>query len=137
MDSKQLEKCHTLAQQAAEKAYAPYSRFQVGCVLVSDDDQLHAGCNVENAAYPQSQCAEATAIGNLVTAGFRTIKDIVLYTPTEQFCWPCGGCRQRLWEFASADTLVRSYNVSGKCEIRRLGALLPDSFEKSNLDNHR
>ncbi len=134
MDSKQLEKCHILAQQTAEKAYAPYSRFHVGCVLVGENEQLYCGCNVENAAYPQSQCAEATAVGNLVTAGCRAIKQVVLYTPTEQFCWPCGGCRQRLWEFASPDTLVHSYNVSGKCETRRLGALLPDSFEKSNLN---
>jgi cytidine deaminase len=134
MNEKQLEKCHILAQQTANKAYAPYSNFHVGCVLLGSNGEFYCGCNVENASYGQSQCAEASAIGNLITDGCRDILQVVLYTPTEQFCWPCGGCRQRLWEFASTETPVISYNAKGKYEMRNLGNLLPDSFGKSNLE---
>lgn len=91
-----------LAKQAMARAYAPYSKFQVGACLRTDTGKLYAGANVENAAYPQGQCAEASAIGAMIAGGDRKIVEIVVMGGGAALCTPCGGCRQRLNEFASA-----------------------------------
>ena len=89
-----------LAREAAGRAYAPYSNFPVGAALRTTDGRRYAGANVENAAYPQGQCAEASAIGALVAGGGGRIAEVVVAAPSRELCTPCGGCRQRLREFA-------------------------------------
>jgi cytidine deaminase len=116
------------ARTARANAYAPYSKFAVGAALRGAGGQVFAGANVENAAYPQSQCAEASAIGQMIAAGERRIAALVVIggaTP----CPPCGGCRQRLAEFAPPDLPIHLCAPDGTELVRvTLGALLPLPF---------
>ena len=124
----------SLALAARAKAHAPYSRFAVGAALRTADGALHAGCNVENAAYPEGMCAEAGAIAAMVLAGGRLIAEIVVAGAGPAPCAPCGGCRQKLREFGRPDLLVRMVDAEGREVLRRtLGDLLPDSFGPENL----
>ena len=116
------------AIQAMASAYAPYSKFHVGAALLADNGKIYSGCNVENAAYPEGQCAETSAIGAMVAAGAREIAEVLVLAEGERLCTPCGGCRQRLAEFAEAGTPV---HVAGPEGVRRsftLGELLPEAF---------
>lgn len=122
-----------LAKQAMARAYAPYSKFQVGACLRTDTGKLYAGANVENAAYPQGQCAEASAIGAMIAGGDRKIVEIVVMGAGTALCTPCGGCRQRLNEFASADTPIHVCGPEGVRRTVTLGELLPYSFGPNNL----
>ena len=122
-----------LAKQAMARAYAPYSKFQVGACLRTDTGKLYAGANVENAAYPQGQCAEASAIGAMIAGGDRKIVEIVVMGGGAALCTPCGGCRQRLNEFASADTPIHVCGPEGVRRTVTLGELLPYSFGPNNL----
>ena len=133
MISENFEKLFLEAKNVREKAYVPYSQFKVGAAFLTESDSIISGCNVENAAYPQSQCAEASAIGNLVANGFTKIKEVVVIGSGDLLCSPCGGCRQRLREFASLDTLIHMCNVNGHLKTSTLVDLLPDSFGPENL----
>jgi len=113
------------AEAAMRNAYAPHSDFKVGAALRTPSGAIYAGANVENAAYPQSQCAEASAIGALIAAGEREIAAVALVAEKLDVCPPCGGCRQRLAEFAQPDTPV----YLGGHETTTLGELLPLSFQ--------
>src|SRR3954447_13760909 len=95
-----------MAKAAAANAYAPYSRLQVGAAVRTADGRRFAGANVENAAYPQGQCAEASAIGNMIAGGGGRVVEVVVAAPSEAECAPCGGCRQRLREFADQQTPI-------------------------------
>ena len=124
----------TAARQAREQAYAPYSHFAVGAALLDEQGRIHAGCNIENAAYPQGQCAEATAIGHLVLAGGRRIVAAAVVGVADSPVTPCGGCRQRLREFAADDLPIWTadlHTVSGRFT---LGQLLPSSFGPEHLN---
>jgi cytidine deaminase len=123
----------TLAQQAQDRAHAPYSGFRVGAVLRGGSGRLYAGCNVENAAYPQSQCAEASALGALVLGGDSRVTEVLVLGPGDRPLPPCGGCRQRLLEFAEADTPVHLYSASGENHTLTLGALMPHAFGPDRL----
>ncbi|WP_034474210.1 cytidine deaminase [Aestuariibacter salexigens] len=116
------------AVQAQLHAYAPYSGFHVGAAILADNGEISAGCNVENVAYPLGQCAEATAIGNMVTGGGNSIKHIVIASPNDDFCYPCGGCRQKIKEFAGPDTVVELLNQKGKTRTVSVEELLPFAF---------
>lgn len=116
------------ARAARARAHAPYSNFRVGAALRDEAGRIHAGCNVENAAYPQSQCAEATAIGAMVTAGGRRIEMIAVIGPDGTFCAPCGGCRQRIAEFAAAGTPVIIAGADGVLARTTIADLLPAAF---------
>ena len=121
----------TMIEQAAaarRNAHAPYSGFKVGACLRTADGELFAGCNVENVAYPQGQCAEASAIGAMVAAGGREIVEVVVMAAGEALCTPCGGCRQRLAEFAGPDTPVHVAGPDGPRARFTLGELLPHGF---------
>lgn len=122
------------ATTARSNAYAPYSGFAVGAAILDENGKVHAGCNVENAAYPQSQCAEATAIGAMIVAGGKRITAIAIAGPEGGApCTPCGGCRQRIREFASPDTPV-VITAGGKIITRHtLAELLPESFGPEHL----
>src|SRR5687768_16439316 len=94
------------ARAVQEQAYAPYSHFRVGAAVRTADGRVFAGCNVENAAYPQGACAEAGAIMAMVAAGERTIVEVLVVTDGEALSTCCGGCRQRLREFAGPSTPI-------------------------------
>ena len=133
MISKNFEKLFNAAKMVRENAHVPYSNFKVGAAFLTEDNSIISGCNVENAAYPQSQCAEASAIGNLVSQGFYQIKEVVVIGSGSLLCSPCGGCRQRLREFASLETQIHMCNSDGHLKTSTLKELLPDSFGPENL----
>ena len=120
------------AKAAQRAAYAPYSHFNVGAALRTRSGAIHSGCNVENAAYPQSSCAEAAAITALVAGGERRVTEALVLAGGPDLVTPCGGCRQRLREFASDAT---SIHLCGEGEVRTLtlGELLPLSFGPRHL----
>ena len=133
MISENYNRLFEAAKIVRDKAHVPYSRFKVGAAFLTDDNSIVVGCNVENAAYPQSQCAEATAIGNLVSQGFSKIKEVVVIGSGNLLCSPCGSCRQRLREFASLDVPIHMCNSEGHLKTSTLEELLPDSFGPENL----
>jgi homotetrameric cytidine deaminase len=118
------------AREVMRNAHVPYSHFAVGAALRGAGGGIHVGTNVENAAYPQSQCAEASAIGAMVAAGETRITAIAVVAQNVDLCPPCGGCRQRLSEFATADTPV----YLGNDTTTTLGELLPLSFGVAELN---
>jgi len=121
------------ARNAREQAYAPYSHFAVGAALLDEQGRIHAGCNVENAAYPQGLCAEAVALGQLVLAGGTRVLAAVVAGDAAQPVTPCGGCRQKLREFAASDAPVWSADSQGVTARHTLGELLPASFGPDHL----
>lgn len=120
-------------REAMGKAYAPYSNFPVGAVVRGASGQLYTGCNVENAAYPEGWCAEASAIAALVMGGERQIVEAAVMGHGEALVTPCGGCRQRLREFADPDTQIHICGPEGVRRTVTLGELLPLSFGPENL----
>jgi cytidine deaminase len=123
------------ARAAREHAYAPYSGFAVGAALLDEQGRIHAGCNIENAAYPQSQCAEASAIAHLILAGGQRIVAAVVVGVAPEPVSPCGGCRQRLREFAADDTPVWSADLHQVLARFTLGFLLPANFGPRHLSS--
>jgi cytidine deaminase len=121
------------ARRVREHAYAPYSRFAVGAALLDEQGRIHAGANVENAAYPQGLCAEASAIAHLVAAGGRRILAVAVVGEASEPVTPCGGCRQKLREFAAQDVPVLVADASGLRARYTLGDLLPASFGPAHL----
>lgn len=121
------------ANMARTNAHVPYSHFSVGAALRTASGRIFAGANVENAAYPQGQCAEASAIGAMVTAGEREITEVLVVGGSDGLCTPCGGCRQRLAEFAGLDVTVHVCGPEGLRRTVTLGELLPLSFSGRNL----
>jgi homotetrameric cytidine deaminase len=113
------------AETAMRNAYAPHSKFKVGAALRTPTGAIYAGANVENASYPQGQCAEASAIGALIAAGEREIAAVAVVAEQMDVCPPCGGCRQKLSEFAGPDTPV----YLGQSMTTTMGELLPLAFE--------
>ena len=116
------------AREAMGRAHAPYSRFKVGAAVRADDGSIHAGANVENSAYPQGQCAEASALGVLVAAGRSQIVEAAVIADSAGVCVPCGGCRQRLREFMPLDGRVHLCSAAGERRTVTLEELLPMSF---------
>ena len=110
---------------ARQAAYAPYSGFCVGAAVRGESGAVYTGCNVENAAYPEGICAEATAMAAMVMAGERRIEEIAVVGGGEQLCTPCGGCRQKIREFAADTTPVLVCGPDGLRRRFTLGELLP------------
>lgn len=133
-DDTTVQRLVAAARAAREHAYAPYSHFAVGAALLDEQGRIHAGCNIENAAYPQSQCAEATALGLLVMAGGRRVVAAAVVGVAAQPVTPCGGCRQRLREFADDDMPVWVADLSAVRAQYTLGQLLPASFGPDHLE---
>lgn len=119
---------------AMANAYAPYSNFSVGAAVRGASGRIYAGCNVENAAYPEGWCAETSAIAALVAAGETRIAEVAVAGPGDRLVTPCGGCRQRLREFAADDVAVHICGPEGLRKTVSLGELLPLSFGPDNLD---
>ena len=131
--SPDLDALFRAALAARERAYAPYSRFAVGAALRDEAGALHAGCNVENAAYPVGTCAEAGAIAAMVAAGGRRIREILVLAEGAAPVTPCGACRQRIREFAAGDTAVHAADPRGPLRRFTLDELLPASFGPETL----
>ena len=137
VDDDLMQRLLAAARAARGRAYATYSRFAVGAALLDEQGRVHAGCNIENAAYPQGQCAEASALAHLVLAGGSRILAAVVVGVAggadDQAVTPCGGCRQRLREFAADDAPVWAADLHSVRQRFTLGQLLPASFGPGHL----
>ena len=123
-----------VANEAHTAAYCPYSQYRVGAALRTVSGSVIAGCNVENAAYPLGSCAESGAIAAMVLAGDHEIVEVVGVTDGDEPGTPCGGCRQRLREFAGPDVVVHSVSATtGAARSLTVAELLPDSFGPERL----
>lgn len=123
------------AQQAAAQAYAPYSKFPVGVAVLADSGKIYTGCNVENASYGGTVCAERNAIGAAIVAGERKFNALLVYTPQAMLTPPCGICRQVIAEFFSPDAPIASCNHLQQQQQWTLGELLPAAFTPTYLAN--
>jgi cytidine deaminase len=121
------------ARQAMARCHAPYSQFPVGAALRGDDGNIYRGANIEVASFPEGWCAETTAIGQLIMAGAQRITEVAVIAEKMVACTPCGGCRQRLAEFADADTKVHLCDNDGIVQTVTLGELLPFAFDSDAL----
>lgn len=121
------------ARQAQQHAYAPYSRFQVGAAVLDEQGRIHAGCNVENAAYPEGSCAEAAALAAMVLAGGRRARAVAVVGSGGHWITPCGGCRQKLREFCGPDTPIFTASPTAAGPTHTLADLLPHSFGPDHL----
>jgi homotetrameric cytidine deaminase len=121
------------ADAVMHNAYAAYSDFRVGAALRTPSGAIYTGANVENAAYPQGQCAEASAIGVMIAAGESEIAAVAVVAEKLDICPPCGGCRQRLKEFAKPETPVYLGRPGGPLEVTSIGELLPLAFDEGSL----
>ncbi len=123
------------ARAAQARSYSPYSHFPVGACLRGESGRLFTGCNVENASYPEGWCAETSAIAAMVLAGDHRIEAIVVVAESDPACPPCGGCRQRLAEFAAPTTPVHMVDLHGEVTTTTLGDLLPHAFSSRQLES--
>jgi len=132
-----LDLLFAAAEGARARAYAPYSHFSVGAAILGSDGTVHAGCNIENAAYPEGTCAEAGAIAHMVMAGVTGLAEIAVVGgpegSAEILCPPCGGCRQKLREFGGLLAKVHLRGADGKVRTFRVEDLLPVSFGPEHL----
>lgn len=123
------------AKDVRENAYAPYSGFKVGAALRSASGQVHAGCNVENIAYPEGTCAEAGAIAAMIAAGETNFVEIAVIADGPEPVAPCGGCRQKLLEFAAPAATITMATLDGKNLTTEVAELLPGAFDRSQMGN--
>lgn len=122
-----------LAKEAMDKAYVPYSHFHVGAAILTVGGKYYSGCNVENAAYPEGTCAEAGAIAAMVLGGDSQIQDIYVMGKGDLLVTPCGGCRQKIREFATEQTRIHICSPTQIQKTLTMDELLPLSFGPENL----
>lgn len=127
-----VEKLINAAAAARERAYAPYSHFKVGAALLTKEGRYYTGCNIENASYSLTCCAERVALFKAVSNGERDFEAIAVTAGTQDFCVPCGACRQALAEFG-ADLRVFMANAQGEYRVQSLSELLPAAFDREAL----
>ena len=128
-----LQRLLTVAQDARTHSHSPYSHYAVGAAVLDEHGAVHAGCNIENAAYPQGWCAETSAIGAMITAGEHTIVEVLTISNGQMIGTCCGGCRQKIREFAALNTPIYSCGIEGLRRTFTLDELLPYSFGPENL----
>jgi len=121
------------AAGAMKNSYAPYSRFPVGAALECEDGSVFTGSKIENAALGNTLCAERSAVASAVSAGHRRFKRIAIYAESNSYCFPCGTCRQVLWEF-SQGVEVLCARSDGRYVSYPLSALLPEAFGKEQME---
>lgn len=121
------------AKKASQNAYAPYSKFKVGAAILSKNNQIYVGCNVENLSYPNGTCAEAGAIAAMVAGGDKKISKILVFADTQELITPCGACLQRIKEFSDVETQVLLANAQGVQKTLKILELLPFAFDNSEL----
>lgn len=134
MPSVSDETLKSIANDMLEIAYVPYSKFPVGAAILTKDGQIFSGCNIENASYPLTNCAERTAIFKAVSEGKREFDRIVVTANTEGPVSPCGACRQVMAEFCDPDMPVILTNVKGDTAQTTVSALLPGAFTEKDMD---
>ena len=122
------------ATAVRENAYAPYSRFRVGAALRASSGAVYAGCNVENVAYPEGTCAEAGAIASMVAAGDTRIAELLVIANSPDPVPPCGGCRQKIAEFADPSVIVILCPTDGKSRTTTVADLLPGVFTAAHME---
>lgn len=122
------------ATQVRENAYAPYSRFKVGAAIRAASGKIYSGCNVENVAYPEGTCAEAGAIAAMIAAGDTVIAEMLVIADSPSPVPPCGGCRQKIAEFAASDVRVTLCTTDGAMRVMTVADLLPGSFTAAHMD---
>lgn len=132
-NNKTNEEIFTMLKAIRSLAYSPYSNFQVAACILAENNKYYTGCNVENAAYPLGCCAEASAISNMILDGAKKIKEISVLGSGNMLATPCGGCRQRIREFATDNCIVHLYTDEGYKQSVTLAELLPLSFGPANL----
>ncbi len=117
------------ARQAMRLCHAPYSRFPVGAAIRADDGKVYSGANIENLAFPEGWCAETTAISHMIMGGAKKIVEIAVIAEKLALCPPCGGCRQRIREFADSSTRIYLCDETGVGKTMTMNELLPHSFD--------
>ncbi|NNE87158.1 MAG: cytidine deaminase [Silicimonas sp.] len=122
------------ASAVRKNAYVPYSKFKVGAALRTKSGALFAGCNVENVAYPEGTCAEAGAIAAMVAGGETEIAEIAVIADSPMPLTPCGGCRQKIFEFAVPGAVIILATVNGDQKTMAVADLLPGAFVKAHMD---
>lgn len=122
------------ATAVRNRAYAPYSRFKVGAALRAASGAVHVGCNVENVAYPEGTCAEAGAVAAMIAAGDTRIAEVLVIADSPDPVPPCGGCRQKIAEFAAQDVRVTLCTSDGKQRVMTVAELLPGVFTAAHMD---
>jgi cytidine deaminase len=132
-DQTSIDELFAAALAAQANAHVPYSKYPVGAAVRSRSGRVFAGCNVENAAYPQGWCAETSAIAAMVTAGERELVEILTVANGDQLATSCGGCRQKIREFATPDALIHAAGPEGVRRTFTLDELLPSSFGPEQL----
>ncbi|MBO2534931.1 cytidine deaminase [Rummeliibacillus suwonensis] len=125
----------SLAKEAREKAYVPYSKFKVGAALLTADGKIYKGCNIENSGYSLTNCAERTAMFKAVSEGERHFAAIAIVADTEGPCSPCGACRQVISEFCAPNMPVYLTNMKGDVQETTVAELLPGAFSPEDLWN--
>ncbi|MBV1819163.1 cytidine deaminase [Clostridium cochlearium] len=131
MDYKELIK---KAIEARALAYVPYSNFRVGAAILTEDNSIYNGCNIENASYGATNCAERTAIFKAVSEGKTKIKAIAVIGRKDEFTYPCGICRQVIAEFADKDTIVILAKNIDEYEVKTLEEIFPGAFTQKDLN---
>jgi cytidine deaminase len=127
-----LRELSSFARQARKRAHAPFSKFQVGAALRTFSGEIVTGCNIENATYGLTVCAERVAVFKAISEGLRKFEAVAIVTPSKRAAAPCGACRQILWEFCG-DIWVYMDALKGRAVTRRLSELLPLPFDRRNL----
>jgi cytidine deaminase len=127
-----IEQLVLAARSARERAHAPFSQFKVGAAVEDEDGQVHTGCNIENATYGLTMCAERVAVFKAISEGASKLVRVAVVADTEKLTPPCGACRQILWEFCGEAELVLA-NLTGATERLRMSQLLPRPFDSSFL----
>ena len=130
---KNIEELFASAKDVYVNAYAPYSNFNVAVALLGSNKKIYSGVNVENSSYPEGICAEAAAIGKMVTNGCKEIYEILVLADTKLPTTPCGGCRQRLMEFSNNSTPVYLCNLEKLLQVTTIGDLLPGAFNLKTI----
>ena len=116
------------AKEASKMSYSPFSRFAVGAALIAKSGKIYSGCNVENSSFGMTNCAERTAIFKAVSEGEREILAIAIYSPNSDNCYPCGACRQVMYEFQGDDAIIVITEDCGRLDARKLSEFLPFGF---------
>ncbi len=127
-----IEQLVAAAKEVRERAHAPFSHFKVGCAIEDEHGNIHTGCNVENATYGLTICAERVAIFKAISEGARGFKTVAVVADTDVLTPPCGACRQILWEFCGDANLVLE-NLHGKRETMTIKQIFPRPFDASFL----
>ncbi len=122
------------AREVRERAWVPYSRFKVGAAIRAASGKVYVGCNVENVAYPEGTCAEAGAIAAMVAGGDTEIAEIAVIADSPTPVAPCGGCRQKIAEFAGPDVAVTMATLDGLTATVRVAEILPGAFDAAQME---